>query len=582
MMENIYNIWAAQGVTFWQGNLAGDTTQEGLITSFCLAGQADSYPASLWTDWWPASWTWGNAHIDMPAVDAYNKGPNFRRFARVMGATDIPSPQAGYKAFVDAKRITQAALGRPLLTGIFETGCIERQAGAFTQNGADWTATGLTATKANWVTETRSYIAANWPDLNVLLMYENSTATTSVNEWQLDTTQEAWDAWIALTQDPIFAPELPATVPSATNARAQTFGPATSFTAAAVTLATKPTLITVISGHATPATIPTAAGTHSTTWTQVATVESNTSAVRRRETVFVGYPVAGTEDIVIDFGGVSQDGGAVFIDQFNDAHISNLIVQAKTQVGLTFGAVTIPFAAAPISGNAVFVTAALNNNVGLSPAAGYTALGDTTWATPNSSGLTSFISLHDDPADFTIDGTTAFQYAAIAIEIRATDGKEIISGAAAVAGAGAILASGLVEPGGATIVTGEADVSGDGAIEATGARGLVGTANVAGTGAIAATSIRVKLGVAALAGAGAIEASGFVVLPPLQGSAQVFGQGSWSATGINLADVIQGSAMLGGAALWNATGIVSRPPTMVAGREQTLMGGPIPPTPSSW
>ena len=78
-----------------------------------------------------------------------------------------------------------------------------------------------------------------------------------------------------------------------------------------------------------------------------------------------------------------------------------------------------------------------------------------------------------------------------------------------------------MEPGGATIVTGEADVDGDGAVDATGVLGLVGTANVAGAGAIAATSIRVKLGVAALAGAGAIEASGFVILPPYQGSAQV-------------------------------------------------------------
>ena len=371
--------------------------------------------------------------------------------------------------------------------------------------------------------------------------------------------------------------------PTAINVPGATFGSSTTFTVPNVALAAKPTVISVVSAHAATATTPTIADTHSTTWTQVATVQSNTSSVRRRETVFVGYPAAGTQSIVVAFGGVTQDGGSVQTSQWNNAHASDLIVQSKTQAGLAFGGVTVAFDAVPRSGGSVFVAAGLNNNVSFAPAAGYVALANTTWTTPVSAAMTAYIAAADQPAHLSITGTTAFQYAAIALEIRAVNGWVTVTGAANVAGAGAILASGLVQPGGATIVTGIANVAGAGAVSATGVRGLTGAANIAGAGAIAVSgSIRGRLGAADLVGDGEIEASGFVTLPPLQGAAQVFGAGAISATGVVPGAIVQASAMLGGAALISATGYVSRPPTMVVGREHDLMGGPIPPTPSSW
>lgn len=119
-------------------------------------------------------------------------------------------------------------------------------------------------------------------------------------------------------------------------------------------------------------------------------------------------------------------------------------------------------------------------------------------------------------------------------------------GAAAVAGAGAISAAGTRR------VRGAAAIAGTGSISATGSYHAFGRANVAGTGTIVATGSYHAYGIAGIAGAGAIQAAG---LRRAFGAAAIAGDGSIEATGQVAGNLKHGKAAVAGAGSISAIGV---------------------------
>jgi hypothetical protein len=199
--EQVITRWQNRGVTLWSGSQDGETTTEGLmLCGPILVGGAYS-GGNIHTNYdtfWPTNWTWGNTNLVASAMDGYNQGPVWRTFQEVQGGH--PSRQ-GYKSWSDAKRITQNNAGRVHFQTIWETGTKERTAAPYSSNSAAWTATGLAATKANWIENMRDYIVSDWPDLFALTWFDSQGPNGA---WLIDTSQASWDKWVEILQDPVF------------------------------------------------------------------------------------------------------------------------------------------------------------------------------------------------------------------------------------------------------------------------------------------------------------------------------------------------------------------------------------------
>ena len=202
MYQHIIEVFISRGVTIWEGTQAGETTTEGLmLCGPVLVANTSGSPVSIWNDWWPTNWSWGNEYLVASGMDGYNQAPQnggvWRTFQEVVGGH--PS-KAGYKSWSDAKKASQNAQGRVHFQTIWETGCREASASA-TAVSAPWTATGLSRTKANWMENMRDYIVASWDDLYALTWFDSQGPNGA---WLTDTTQASWDKWCEILQDSVF------------------------------------------------------------------------------------------------------------------------------------------------------------------------------------------------------------------------------------------------------------------------------------------------------------------------------------------------------------------------------------------
>lgn len=201
--EYLVDIFDSEGVQRWEGSLEGVTTTPGIM--YCgpvLSGGAFAWPSTIWNDWWPASWTWGNNNLVASGVDGYNRGPQWHSFRGVMGGH--PSRQ-GYKSWSDAKRTAQHNAGNPHFQTIWEVGCRERGVRYTTFDTTDWLATGYTAnqaTKPNWFEDMRDYISTSWDYLFALAYFDSGQGAEG--PWNIDSTQASWDKWVEIVQDPVF------------------------------------------------------------------------------------------------------------------------------------------------------------------------------------------------------------------------------------------------------------------------------------------------------------------------------------------------------------------------------------------
>jgi hypothetical protein len=163
------------------------------------------------------------------------------------------------------------------------------------------------------------------------------------------------------------------------------------------------------------------------TWDQLVTYQPDTAGTQRRMTIFVAKsgasPSAGA--VTADFGGVSQLGCAVIVDEFNGADLTGTalaaIVQNKT--GSTSGSATsesITLNNAIGSGNATYGAFMHQADEATNPGTGYTQLGTGTFTSPAESHLTEYRA----DGNTTVDAswTTSIQKGGIAAEIKADGG----------------------------------------------------------------------------------------------------------------------------------------------------------------
>jgi hypothetical protein len=183
--QNIVTIWQGLGVRFWTGTNDGTTTQEGIILCINLiTGETSGGYQNDWDTWWPSNHTWMNANMVCAAGDGYNNGSVFKPFSYMFQT---------YKSWTDAKRTSQAAAGRTFLAGIWETGC---QANSFYSSTHGTWPGGLAATKFNWFQNMADYIQTSWPLLHHMCYWDS----TVVMIWTIDTTQNDWDGFVAISQ----------------------------------------------------------------------------------------------------------------------------------------------------------------------------------------------------------------------------------------------------------------------------------------------------------------------------------------------------------------------------------------------
>ncbi|MGH2595787.1 MAG: delta-60 repeat domain-containing protein [Actinomycetota bacterium] len=179
------------------GNQSGSSTQ----------GEPRS---TSYSRWWPTngSWPWGDQHIMGVSTDAYNQTqpPNFAGTFHPFSWCYQP-----FHTYCDQRRAIQDAAGRPFLECVWETNSAE-----ITQYGggvsAEWTATGLPASKANWYLQLADYIKNSWPRLWMLTFFDSQGAPTQT-DWKFDSSQAAVDALaVIMARTDVFQP-YPTAVP---------------------------------------------------------------------------------------------------------------------------------------------------------------------------------------------------------------------------------------------------------------------------------------------------------------------------------------------------------------------------------
>jgi hypothetical protein len=159
------------------------------------------------------------------------------------------------------------------------------------------------------------------------------------------------------------------------------------------------------------------------TWDQLVTYQPDTSGTQRRMTIFVAKsasPSAGA--VTASFGGVSQAGCAIIVDEFAGVDLTGTalaaIVQNKT--GSTTGSSTsevITLDNAIGSGNATYGAFMHQADEATNPGTGYTQLGTGTFTSP----VESHLSEYRVDGNITVDASWAssIQKGGIAAELKA-------------------------------------------------------------------------------------------------------------------------------------------------------------------
>ena len=227
-VENIIELWKTRGVTMWEGDNSGFTTQEGLMLglnlitgesaggsfSFGSGGASGSIQKTAdWGVWWPNTWTWGNQNMVLSAADSYN---NKATITTGVFKT-LEYTLTSWTNWNDQKRTYLASIGRPFLTSVWETGTTEES--LYNSIHSSWTATGLAKTKANWFLNALDWLKeleSTGRAMHHWTYWDSQvTPVATSNAYQVDTSIAAWNGWIAMATDPWWngAPVSPSPLP---------------------------------------------------------------------------------------------------------------------------------------------------------------------------------------------------------------------------------------------------------------------------------------------------------------------------------------------------------------------------------
>jgi hypothetical protein len=178
-------------------------------------------------------------------------------------------------------------------------------------------------------------------------------------------------------------------------------------------------------------TTPTLSG-NGLTWTQVATYVCDTVDPQFRITVFVAKtgatPSAGA--VTVAFGGVSQIGGSIIVDELDVAYLSgtdlDAIVQSKTgSVDASGTSESISLNSAITSGNASYGLIFLQHANAVTPGSGHSALG----AGNHTGPVAQLVSIFKAAGSQTVDaswGTSAGK-GGIAVEVKAAASGQTVT-----------------------------------------------------------------------------------------------------------------------------------------------------------
>ena len=293
--------------------------------------------------------------------------------------------------------------------------------------------------------------------------------------------------------------------------------------------------------------------------------------------VFIAEGTGGVlGDTTVDFAGDTQLDCAFHIVEFTGARTNNIAsapgpgtpIPQAVQANATSGNGALTLAAPESAGSRPL--SAWNRNLPetATPQSGWTKIAEYIHtSTDRAANVQVRLDVFDTAAGSSYATSTG--WTGVAIEI-ASSGVTVVTGVADVAGSGFISGDPIY------VGVAAADVAGAGAIAADYANVFVAQADVAGGGEFATTAVLVLLEGAAVEGGGDVSGVGVYVGVA---AADIAGAGEYN---VREADLLLGAVILGANGMWQASGLVSHTVQPVLGREQTLMGGPIPPTPSSW
>lgn len=225
-VETWWTRFENRGVPICDVDQDGTINTDGLI--LCgpnLAGAAHITNPAEFEDWYPASETWGWAHIQMCASDMYQGAAggsaasgvqSFRAFEELLGAT---AGDTGFYSWSAPKITAQNALGRTLLRGIFEFACDEEdkiwpepstfffeQSGGSAIPSSYYASLGIPVTMPAWIDHMGDWIEAHPGELFIACFYDASAvsggAPSGRGPHMVDMTAASWDAWCqVLTRD---------------------------------------------------------------------------------------------------------------------------------------------------------------------------------------------------------------------------------------------------------------------------------------------------------------------------------------------------------------------------------------------
>lgn len=217
LVENIWNIFVANGVPIWEGSWDGTTfvtTTAGMMYGALNLTWGPSMNGTA-DDFFPLSWTWGNQHVLFPAADSYNRRPagtpptgRWKAFGYgfTWHATDqFVNRTDGAMGIQPWAVARAAAVGHPFYPCILETNTEER---SFYANGHfSWPAP-TPETKANWFEHPTlgmgAFLSA-WPASAPVFAVCTWDAIGTF-DFRTDSTQAAEDAFIRMATKAPFIP----------------------------------------------------------------------------------------------------------------------------------------------------------------------------------------------------------------------------------------------------------------------------------------------------------------------------------------------------------------------------------------
>jgi hypothetical protein len=122
--------------------------------------------------------------------------------------------------------------------------------------------------------------------------------------------------------------------------------------------------------------------------------------------------------MVVDFGaGNTQSNCTVCVSEVTTVDSANAGLDSAEDRGNASGSVAVAQGSTQANQTVTLVGAVINNNTGLSPGSGWTALGDDFSASPVMSWLVAYKGSIDTTADFLIDGATNRRWAAVMLQL---------------------------------------------------------------------------------------------------------------------------------------------------------------------